>query len=1230
MKKLLSIILTVVMLLQTAAFAVPQVVTVSDNTEFSEVDIKEEIAEIQAEQWFWPGRSTEWTTYNNHRGIDILDPMNTDVKASKSGVAYIINNTCNGKHSTDGYYTRLTCTISGCKSDTGKCVWIAHGDGSASCYMHLNSISVTNGVAVKQGDVIGKSGTTGPSTGPHLHFEIGYNNSNPKNYWSYTVRGSDNIAYSHTKYTTYVYSLVNVDYANISNGNYTLSNNEFYLNMAKTTESLDALNASQSAANKTFTITKDGDFYMIFATSGTLLNVWCDNYSTNGSQVSLYHDTEGDAIEGAGYRSQRWYFEECNEGYLIHPGDNTSLSLTRDTSTNKLYVNTTTKASNQIWKLENVNQRNVTFNANGGNVSLANKSVISGEKYGDLPTPTRTGYTFNGWYTATSGGTKITSDTTVDLSANQTLYAQWSEKKVNSITVTPTTVELLAGNTYTLSAEVAPVDALNKTLTYISGNTSVATVNSSGVITAVKEGNATITVKAASGVTSTITVIVYANDGSTFSSWVSTLPSNVTDNGYIIEEKNVYRYRDNTVTTEYGDWGAEQTTTTKPTESETLRITSEKISAYNYFHYCMNYYDGDNWVDSIPYGSGQHLYHTKQTTSKLGLANDADKGGKTMYYGSACSYGFTGWFETTPTYTYTYQTRTTNEVTKLGTWSAWQDTKPATATNREIESIKNYRYKLKSYTINYNPNSGTGALANQTKVHGTSLTLSTTKPTRTGYTFLGWSTTQNGSVEYTAGATYTANSAVTLYAVWRANLPSAPILELGRTSYYAHETITCTWEAVTYGDYYEVFVVDNTAEERVIENWGISDTKYTFSLSTAGSYRIYVNAINNDLINTGDVYYTESAARYFSVEKRPEYSVSYNSNGGENAPESQTKTHGTDLILSNEEPSRDGYTFLGWSTTQNGGVEYTAGATYTANSTVTLYAVWQLNAVSVTGVTLNKSTATLKIGETDTLTATVAPSNATNKAVTWKSTNENVAIVSGGVVTAIGEGTATITVTSDDGSKTASCVVTVEKKQTLDAKAFYTIGTASGRAGDTIEIIVSLKTEETFKALGVASITYDENLLKLENVTISNDIKNVTMAQNFDKTNMTFVAVSAEEIAGFEGELFVLTFVIKDDAIAGTYPVSAVVNTTCGSVEIVSVVDAGSVEIYDQLLGDINLDDNVNSDDAIVLLQHVLFPALYPIEYRGSVDFNNDGNVNSDDAIRLLQFVLFPSLYPIN
>ncbi len=81
--------------------------------------------------------------------------------------------------------------------------------------------------------------------------------------------------------------------------------------------------------------------------------------------------------------------------------------------------------------------------------------------------------------------------------------------------------------------------------------------------------------------------------------------------------------------------------------------------------------------------------------------------------------------------------------------------------------------------------------------------------------------------------------------------------------------------------------------------------------------------------------------------------------------------------------------------------------------------------INVTGVTLNKATLALAPEGTSTLVATVSPSNADDITVTWASDTEAVATVEDGVVTAVADGTATITVTTTDGEFTAECEVTV-------------------------------------------------------------------------------------------------------------------------------------------------------------------------------------------------------------
>ena len=104
--------------------------------------------------------------------------------------------------------------------------------------------------------------------------------------------------------------------------------------------------------------------------------------------------------------------------------------------------------------------------------------------------------------------------------------------------------------------------------------------------------------------------------------------------------------------------------------------------------------------------------------------------------------------------------------------------------------------------------------------------------------------------------------------------------------------------------------------------------------------------------------------------------------------------------------------------TSNNGKTATVKVTVTKNDSI----------IDATGVTISPTSLTLTAGGTDTLTATVTPSNATDKTVTWTSSNTGVATVSNGTVTAVAEGTATITAKTSNG-KTATATVTVEGKK---------------------------------------------------------------------------------------------------------------------------------------------------------------------------------------------------------
>lgn len=116
-----------------------------------------------------------------------------------------------------------------------------------------------------------------------------------------------------------------------------------------------------------------------------------------------------------------------------------------------------------------------------------------------------------------------------------------------------------------------------------------------------------------------------------------------------------------------------------------------------------------------------------------------------------------------------YEKRTASEVKGIA---------PTLFLNKDIDisagngtSDNPYQLKIENnqqYTITYNANGGSGAPSNQTKKHGENITLSSVKPTKSGYTFTGWNTSSNGSgTSYSSGGIYSNNSNVTLYAQWQ-------------------------------------------------------------------------------------------------------------------------------------------------------------------------------------------------------------------------------------------------------------------------------------------------------------------------------------------------------------------------------------------------------------------------------------------------------------------------------
>lgn len=249
-----------------------------------------------------------------------------------------------------------------------------------------------------------------------------------------------------------------------------------------------------------------------------------------------------------------------------------------------------------------------------------------------------------------------------------------------------------------------------------------------------------------------------------------------------------------------------------------------------------------------PFGVALNLTATAGTVTRISATQYTVKinaSWKTYYSGAQTNYGMTASSGGSSVNLNTFGTKASSGSGSFtGTYSISGNgaaTKTITVTFRNFNNdngdsaTKTVSFSVSvpawtSYTIKYNANGGSGAPGNQTKWKDQTLTLSSTKPTRTGYSFLGWSTSSTAtSATYSAGGSYTANSAATLYAVWKANTYVVKYNANGGTGAPGNQT-------KTYG---KTLTLSSTVPTRTNYNfkgWGTSASATTVSYVAGASY----------------------------------------------------------------------------------------------------------------------------------------------------------------------------------------------------------------------------------------------------------------------------------------------------------------------------------------------------------------------------------------------------------
>ena len=540
----------------------------------------------------------------------------------------------------------------------------------------------------------------------------------------------------------------------------------------------------------------------------------------------------------------------------------------------------------------------VTWNANGGTVSPASVSKTHGSTLGTLPTPTRAAtaeysYTFAGWFTAASGGTQISSTTTV--TGNVTYYAHWTATK-RSYTAT---FNGNGGSTPSPSSITKEYNAALGTLPTCSrtGYTFLGwyTASSGGT----KISTTTVVTK---------NITYYAQWS--INSYTLTFNPNggtVTPTSKHLEYNSAYgtlptptRASDAQYTYTFAGWYTAATGGTQVTAATKMAAKDTTIYAHwtsNTRSYTVSY---------------QTTYGTLNRTSQSVAYNSKGSCTLTMPNNTAeFTYTFVGWY-----------TAANGGGTKVGS----ELTLETPAIKGTVTYYAYVTRSTKSYTHTFNANGGgTVNPATITKAYNTALgTLPTVS--RTGYTFVGWFDTSAASGGTQATTTTKVTGTKTWYARWSIN----------RYTFTFDKNGGNTPSATTITKEY------NTAVGTLPTCTRNADNTYTYAF--AGWFDTSASSGGTQLTTTTKVISNKTwYARWTPTYKN--YTVTWDGNGG-TPSKSSSSFHYNAALGTLPTATRTGYTFKGWSTSKTGTVNVSTTTKVTAN--VTYYAVWTINSYTWT------------------------------------------------------------------------------------------------------------------------------------------------------------------------------------------------------------------------------------------------------------------------------------------
>ena len=747
------------------------------------------------------------------------------------------------------------------------------------------------------------------------------------------------------------------NYVRHGTGSYTVYYEKAY---TATVRYLYGTSGRSAAGNKT-AIGKKGDQYYI--SSPRVTGYTPDKYSVTGyfpsgdvsDTVYYYENTyaisyNANGGSGAPANQVKSHFTPLKlstqkprrTGYTFLGWSTSSTATTATYSPGDTYTNNGRVTLYAVWSAKTYT---ISYNANGGSGAPDSQTKYHGVKL-MIPSiePTKSGYTFLGW-----GVSKTSTSPTYQpgewyySNISRTLYAVWQKNAPTSYTVSYDA----NGGSGAPSSQTKTQDitlTLSGTKPTRSGYTFLGWATSSSATRASYQPGGSYTANASV----TLYAVWSCNHASTKTVWDTgckwrkvcnncgvTVSSGTTHGPYTYGDWVYYSGSQHrrTQTCNHGDYsGYEYASHSGSTMCEKYSATQHK--KYSYCSDCSSSYGTISYEDhtfSTFSSNGQTVStcsqcgYTKTTAQTYTVSYNAN-GGSNAPSSQTKVHGVTLTLSSTIPHRFNYEF--------LG-WSASSSATTATYTaggsytgNLSVILYAVWKYKPATYTVGYDANGGTGAPGRQTKTYGVTLTLTTIQPTRRNYLFLGWSKDRNATfTSYTAGGSYTDNSDVTLYAVWR----------------YDPETYTIRYDANG----------GTGAPASQTKTYGVPLTLSAVKPTRAGYEFLGWSTDPMTMLTNyapGERYTDEASITLYAVWRYvpKTYTVSYDANGGGNTPASQTKTEDVTLTLTSTIPTRYGYTFKGWATSSSAtSADYQAGGRYTVNESVTLYAVWEINTYTV-------------------------------------------------------------------------------------------------------------------------------------------------------------------------------------------------------------------------------------------------------------------------------------------